>query len=287
MSQSQRKKLKANYLVCLLAVVALLSSAGTMAATSTSKENAKEVVDNKRKNLSLVFEAMTSSNLYTPSSTSRSSSLDLTVAGSYKLDKNYTLSSAFVMSRNLQNSFLTAYDLPITLKHSAISLTKDIEFSPSLTMTLPTTEASREDKTLYTTLDAKGAFNTSVYISKQKIGLSYSAQLKKSFHKYTRDNLNNPNREYTFSNSISASTSLKKFSFAITGAYANNWDYFGTYTPTFAITEVISYDFTKSLTLSFGHTNSGRALGYNGVDSNIELFDGDSSTIFTSLTYVN
>jgi len=62
------------------------------------------------------------------------------------------------------------------------------------------------------------------------------------------------------------------------------WTYRGNQSDSFDMYQELSFPVTKKLTVAVGHDNTGDVLKPNGTDSNVELFNPRSSTIYTYLS---
>jgi hypothetical protein len=94
-------------------------------------------------------------------------------------------------------------------------------------------------------------------------------------------------RNFTYSSSQTLALSYEwpvGISISATLVHRNALTYQSNIRESFEISEELGYEINKTFSVAVGHTNSGNALKANGVDSNIQLMDENSSMVYASGT---
>ena len=78
----------------------------------------------------------------------------------------------------------------------------------------------------------------------------------------------------------------KKLALSIYGSNTNSWTYdFAHKSNTFSLGQSLSYLVGKRISAVVGHENGGNTYGYNGKDLNIDFFNEDQSSFYSSINY--
>ena len=62
------------------------------------------------------------------------------------------------------------------------------------------------------------------------------------------------------------------------------WTYGGNRVDDFELSEELSWQTGSDMSLGIGHSNSGNAQRADGIGSNVEFFDANTSNVFANLT---
>jgi len=258
-------------------------------ATNSSKSQQDSVKASQEKSFSISGLLSRSRNLVDFKDGSRSDSLEVLVIPSFKtaigkLSLRLAFAEDLNDSENTANGFadtIASYSLP-PIKWVQPNFTTSLAFS--LSGVAPTSKVSQKQTQL------RGALSTAVAagISGEtrdygsfSAGLSISAG--RSFHAYEEDINGAVLAQYSSNQILTAGYSIAKFSFDFEFWNRSRWTYQNNVRQNFILSQELGYAVTPNFSVAIGHTNEGSALKANGQESNIELFDEDSSTIYGSL----
>jgi hypothetical protein len=116
------------------------------------------------------------------------------------------------------------------------------------------------------------------------LSISYRPSVGTYFHDYQVTETGSSNPQYSLAQRAILSFSLSdNFSLDLDGSYTRYYSYQGTTWDLFNFDQSISYAFNAYGSVYIGHNNSGSALAPNGRDSNLDLFDDRSSTVYSGL----
>ncbi len=95
------------------------------------------------------------------------------------------------------------------------------------------------------------------------------------------------NNKYILKNELDLDFKLiKNLHFLTTFIYLSGWNYQNTLSNKFKFSEELSYELSSHFALGLGHSNAASALRANGQTSNVSIFDPNTSTLYTALTYL-
>ncbi|MCB0415005.1 MAG: hypothetical protein KDD50_11770 [Bdellovibrionales bacterium] len=251
--------------------------------TSTGSISGNNTLNGNRFKMTTVMEA--NSTLAERSSHLAKVNGSLLLHPSYQLTKNYNLSAAAYITQEAQGATETALtNTVVRLSHRSFKVLKS-NLSPSIALTLPTSEEDRDKNTFQTAISARGVFSMKLI---KGIDLSYLFDIKKNFHEYTQNQEAKFNTEYGLRHFVSVS---KDFTNTITGAvnfaYVTSLDYNGNLKSAFTSGQEIGFNVNKKTFLAFGHRNEGAATKADGVSSNIKIFDENSSVVYSYVKITN
>ena len=117
----------------------------------------------------------------------------------------------------------------------------------------------------------------------------YLPQVIKNFHSYKQNRVGSANIEYTTSHTLVGIWSITdNIYLQPVAGYSQSWTYDGTRrNPGFSASGEIGYSFASGITWGAGWTNAGSFRRFeNGTDQTFELFDNETSTVYTALYWV-
>jgi len=193
----------------------------------------------------------------------------------------YRASVFTLYEQNLKDTTKTGYwiDPAFSFSRSSIELNKYFKFGPSLSLTLPMTDSSKNNTELLYSLGATGT----IYLQNKPLGIdnwniSYYLGYQRNFTKYATSNAGDPvtmqrirqrfNVGYKFTDSLSLGTRFQFDSkYSSEGVVRNDFLHYQTFT--YAINDTVS--------VSLGHTNSGALLNGTNYDNNLKFYDETAS----------
>lgn len=267
----------------------------TKSTTSTNSNNAtqsvktQQVVDASVKPFSISAQLSRSRNLVDFKDGSRSDSIEVLVLPSYKTaNGGVSLRLGYAQDlndpENIANGMTDAVVgfslLPTVWKHTSTSTSLGF----SISGILPTSKVSQKQTQL------KGALSTSMSLGLKtnpetygqfNVGISVSAG--RSFHAFEEDVNGSVLSQYSSNQILSAGYSISDFSMSFEFWNRSRWTYQNNVRQSFIMSQELGYGINPNFSIAIGHTNEGSALKANGQDSNIGLFNEDTSTIYGSL----
>ena len=117
-------------------------------------------------------------------------------------------------------------------------------------------------------------------------GPSFAAAvtLGRNVHAYEENINGKVLNQYSSNQSVAVGYAISDWSMSATFINRSRLTYQGNTKSTFEIVEELGYALNDSFALAIGHTNSGASLKPNGSDSNIELFNENSSVVYGTLS---
>jgi len=203
----------------------------------------------------------------------------------YSISRSVTLSSALAFTKDLEG------DQEFTIEDPEVSLGYQKKLNPYLVFgsdlgvaIAVNPDSIRNDSLIFATSLSPALTLDFSRFGASGLSLTNAMAFTKAFHEFRTKASGPSNIEYALSEALVLSYRfLEKFSVSATGAYAFGWTYAGVLNQSFKVKESLGYQITDVLAAAIGHSNSGRSFLENGVDSNISIFNGESSTVYGSL----
>lgn len=134
----------------------------------------------------------------------------------------------------------------------------------------------------------QGALSGAVGFSVTPIdnGFSYGARVTagRNFHPYSENINGSVLNQYSSNQGVNVGYTYGNWDLSVSFTNMTRWTYQGNTRSVFDLSEELSYAVNQSFSLAVGHTNSGSNLRPNGMDSNISLFNENSSIIYGTLS---
>ena len=290
--------MKLNVLVTLLVctVLMLVSSISATASTTpetnnTSTTQTKTEKAPAPKSFGLSMEISRSTSLVDFKDGSRSDGLDIVIVPSVSAF-NGKISAQLAYSQNLRNQYSQTEndfaDVPVTYAFKAIPLSwvdgKNTRFSYSVTAVVPVSKYSRIKDELQTALSGRVGLSLAP-AEDDGFGASVGVTLGRNFHTYEEDINGSVLNQYSSNQSLGIEYTMGSWNVGVDFVNRTRLTYKGNTKSTFELTEEIGYSVNDNFSLALGHTNAGSTLKANGVDSNVELIDENSSVIYGTIGF--
>lgn len=259
----------------------------TPASNSTSTTQAKTEKTPEPKIFGLNLEISRSTSLIDYKDGSRSDGLDIVVVPSVKAF-NGKISAQLAYSQNLRNQYSQTEndfaDVPVTYAFKAIPLNwMNTSFSYSVTALVPVSKYSRIKDELQTALS--GRVGLSMAAEGNGFNASAGITLGRNFHKFEEDINGAVLNQYSSNQNLNLGYVLSNWSASLIFVNRSRQTYKGNTKSSFELSEEIGYSVNDNFSLALGHTNAGSTLKANGLDSNIELIDENSSMIYGTIGF--
>ena len=281
-------------LVCTVSMLVSSISASASTTTATNNSSSTNVTAEKKptpKTFGLALEISRSRSLIDFKDGSRSDGLDILIVPSVAAF-NGKISTQLAYSQNLRNQYSQTEndfaDLPVTYAFKALPLawadSMKTNFVYSITAVVPVSKYSRIKDELQTALSGRVGLS---FTPADGEGFSATAGLTlgRNFHTYEEDINGSVLNQYSSNQSLGIEYSLSNWSVGVDFVNRSRLTYKGNTKSTFELTEEIGYSVNDNFSLALGHTNAGSTLKANGVDSNIELIDENSSVVYGTIGF--
>lgn len=214
----------------------------------------------------------------------KENSVSILIAPSYKINDLLTTSGRITINQdNYGQHETTASDATLGLAIRGFVLSEHFKTSHSLGTIIPVSDKSVKTDRLQGSI----AVTNGITYSNDYFDLSYRLGLTRFFHEFKQNANGSPNIQYRLSQAIElkaplfteklyATTSL---AYRIARTY-RDFERFG-----FIYDADLNYDFTEKLAANIGTSNDGSALKANGVDSNIQAYNEDTSVYRIGVSY--
>jgi hypothetical protein len=267
----------------------LTSTADVMppaAVASTSTTSISEVpTAPAEKRLGLALSLITKSSLHKTDDLDRSGTTALWFGPSVALTEKLEVAGLVVYTRDFEdraepNAISNA---KLMLSHTPIPLMLNLKFKPLAAIRLPTNREAREDDRLRMGFSIEPA----LVLETRRLTTSYRLLIAKNIHDETLDREGSPNIEWNYSHLLKLSYKLtERVSFSVGGEHIASKTYRNFDRSKFDVSEEINVDAGQGFSIDLGHSNSGDALKPNLNDSNIALYNDQSSVLYLGVNYV-
>lgn len=233
------------------------------------------------------FGCSRSTNLVDYKDGSRFDGLDSFYGLRYGLNSDYALglSSAFSKNLNSLESELSFSDVQLNLSKNAVALGDFLTWNQSLSWTVPTSKDSLQNRSLQSALGMNVNFNLNPKYLFKNLNLSAFVSVNRNFHKYETSLTGQMNNAYSLGKGVNLSYDIMpKLNFTSSFSLRNNWSYYNNRQDYFGINEEINFQIIPHWSMALGHSNNGETLKPDGVNSNIQIMDPNSSMVYTSST---
>lgn len=241
----------------------------------------------KRRAWGLSTSMTASSDFYDTQDSSHNSDASFEVAGTYKWNARWASALSLVAAKGFnQEQKLSVEDGILSTTFKAGSLAQDLALNLSAQTLLPISEESRQRSTLTVLTVGAGIVYDLIHIGLKHAAATYTFYLGRGFHRFATGPGGSSNRAYSVAQKLGLNWEITPaFSLALSFQHGNHWTYEGNLKQNFTAAEEFNYQANKKLSFSLGHKNGGDVLRANGADSNIELFNGATSVIYSSVAY--
>lgn len=227
---------------------------------------------------------------------SRSDSMEILVLpslstpiGSFSIKETFSqnLNNADDVEAGFSDASVTYAPKPIDWEWSPPYV---LVLKPSMTALVPFSKISVKKNQMQTALIAGLSFGIRPDISPaglavQKEGawdVSIGLTAGKNFYPYEEDINGQPLNAYSSNQSLTMAYTISDWSFSVELVHRSRWTFQGNTKASFVASEEIGYSLTKNFGLAIGHTNDAAAMKANGVETNYNLVDDNTSTVYIS-----
>jgi hypothetical protein len=213
----------------------------------------------------------------------REQSSDFGLALNAKINERNSFNMIYEASQDLKGE--RKFTLGDAVWIHSLRLNKELRstnYTLSDFITIPLSEDSQKNTELYTRIGAGPGVSTDLSKYIRGLVLSYSISGSILFHKYeTAATKGTSNSHYTLGNKFIIAYSLtERLSLGLDNRYSRSYTYQGNTKDNFIFDQSISYSASKNVGLSIGHNNKGNALAINGADSNVDIYNERTSTVY-------
>lgn len=270
-----------------LCLGALLLSGSAWAQGSTSTQQTFVVIPKVEKTWSMSANLSRATSLYNYQDGTQTESADSLVTASYKIFKNYSLSTIVAYSNDLRKSESSDWDdTPVRLAVSPWAISQTLYFSPSYFIVVPTSKDSSVRQSMHLAAGAGLGFGFNEGILIPGLALRTSLSLSRLFHEYETALDGKVNSQYSSKQSISGVYSLKKFSLTLEVLHRNSMTYQGNLKEAFEHTEELSFAVSDHFSLAVGHGLHGSVYKANAQDTNLSLINENDSKVYGAVSAI-
>lgn len=219
---------------------------------------------------------------------SRSDSMDYMVSPSLKVSFG-TFSTVLAYSQDLRNVYDKRAsdwaDIPLSFAFKPTTWKMNDSFNGritySLTATIPNSQTSVKKDQLQTSLSGKIGFALTPATEGFSVAVGISAG--RNFHAYEEDINGSVLNQYSSNQNLSLGYSIGDWSVGADFVNRTRWTYKGNTKSAFEISEEIGYSINDNFSAAIGHSNAGSTLKANGTDSNIDIYNENTSMVYGTL----
>jgi len=243
--------------------------------------------------LSGQFQVSRSTNLVDFQDGTRSDSIEFLLAPSLKTPiGNFSLKQSY--AENIKDSEDTANgfsDTSVSYNRGsydwAWSSPYILTMTPSVSVVVPISQVSVKKNQLQGAVSAGLSFGIKPDQLVQADGtwsLMMGLTAGRSFHAYEQDINGAVLNRYSSNQTLAVGYSIGDWRFSVQLLNRLRWTYQGNLkTPSFVASQEIGYSINDHFNLAVGHTNEASAMKDNGVDSNYNLVDEKTSTVYGTI----
>lgn len=229
-----------------------------------------------------------STNLVDYQDGSRGDSIDYSFNPSMKTSFG-RFATSVAYSQNLRDQYSSTAsdwsDVPLIFSFKPktfIWLERNAKLQYSITAVVPVSQYSVKKDQLQTALSGKISFSL-MPSDGNGFGIITGVSLGRSFHSYEEDINGSVLNQYSSNQNAGISYSFNDWSFSADFVNRTRWTYKNSVKSSFEISEEIGYSINPNFSTAIGHTNAGATLKANGADSNIDLYNENTSIVYATL----
>jgi len=273
--------IKAITILVILFMSLLLFAQENTSTMSADLEEAKKTSDRYH----IVLSLSGSSNLYKENSLDREASTDLDMIPSVYLGQGFSLSGRAIVSKEETGARETSVsNAKVTLKKEGPKLGRDWATAFGVTGTAPTNELTRKQDRF----QGGGGASANIKGQLRKVEISYTLGFNQNSHEFTTNALGDANIQRTLTNELVLSYEfIKNWSLGISGYYRQGYTYSGFERQNYGNEIALGYTVAKNWEISAGIGNEGGAFKANGTESNIKVYDQNTTVVQAAVTFTN
>jgi hypothetical protein len=226
-------------------------------------------------------------NFYNEQDYNKIHSTDLSLTAKYTKDNfNYSLGLSLSQQNNLQqDTTLANTNLSMASKPFDAFFETPWQASYGVSLTLPTDQEQKRSTRYNGSFGLRGSLTRSLSLLNLPIDILYSLSGSKNFHEYDLNAEGRPLTEYSLKNRLGLDLSFtEKFSLSLLFDYINGLTYRQHAREKFATNLEIGYQLSKKISASLGIATDGSAKKANDFDSNISVFNANTSIVHSGVS---
>ena len=263
-----------------------------MVASFTSIDNIDHVmatkVDGSKSAFSGSVSATYSQSLVDHEDGTKAASNTISASLSAALSENYTLSGQISATQDVNDQESDqangVSDLGISLAQKRVQLADWLKGGFNISSTLPVSKYSREYQGFQGSIGASYSFSLTDEVLAKGFKTGISIGGSRNFHEFETDASGRILNPYSMKESLSTSYEIKDFSISFDFLHRHAWNYKGSVSEAFELSQELGYSVTPQWGVALGHSNAGSWLAPNGRDSNLKLINEDDSIIYGSMS---
>jgi hypothetical protein len=280
-----------NSLKAVSILVILFMSLLLFAQTNTSSLKLEPTEAEKRADrYHITMGLQEGSNLYKEESTDRDMETQLELIPSAYLGRGFTLSADTIITRQeagsgklgASNTDLSNTKIILTKEGPAIN--RDWGTAFLMGGTAPTNQENRDQESY------QGGASLGAKLSGQikYVAITYTISGTRNFHGYTLTADGDPNVQYVLGHKLTIDYEfIEKWTLSFIGAYKDGWTYKNFDHQSYTNEIDLGRQIGKYWTLSAGISNEGGAFKANGTESNIKVYDQNTTVVQAAVTFTN
>jgi hypothetical protein len=213
--------------------------------------------------------------------------LEYVVDPSIKLGSDLKLTGRLILDQSLTGNRETLLQNgSLTLRHSGAQLTSFIRLSPAVGVGLPLSKRAFRQESLILGTNA----GARMILDGGKTGFTAMIDVtgSRSIHQFETATTGQSNTSWGISNRFLVEYAFfRKLALSADFVRTARVTYAGHFVNQFDFTQELSYQAWPLLAFAIGHNNSGATLKANQLDSNVAIFNENSSAVYASVTLTN
>lgn len=262
----------------------MAQTASTAAASNSSSIKKTDAISKQDKRFFLEVGLEKSSNLRSEDSRDLDASTGIALSPSWEISKRFTLTGKVgVDKQEVGPKDTLISDSTLGLNIKGYKFNQNFSMLHILSGLIPTSKKSQEVDHLQSAV----SLGNRLVLDSRYGKFSYTLGMRRNFHEFVLNVDDSPNLEYILSHRILMDVPLiGDFSLSGDFIYRNAWTYRNFERQSFSFAVDLGYAVTETFSVYVGTTNEGSALKANGKDSNLDLYNENSSVIRAGVTYV-
>lgn len=278
-------------LLGIIATALVTSSAFANNSNNKSKNASSTTVTTQApkketKVFSGLFNISRSTNLYDFQDGSRKDGMDYMFRLGMVLTEDYSASAQGAYSQDLKDStYNDVSDISLNVSRKATKLGNYFLLGYRVGAIIPTSKDSHKRQNLITALSTGLNMGVNPERLIQGLSISGSISLGRNIHQYETAIDGRVNSQYTSGQSLSIGYEFNSgVSLSASFVHKNSLSYQNVLRDAFEISQELGYQINPTFAVAIGHSNGGSSLKANGLDSNVELINENSSVVYASGT---
>lgn len=267
---------------CLIAAAVAALTVVSDSTLATTNQLTTELTSVKKLRVTALLQAI--STLHKNEQNGRQSSGRIVLSPSYQLSPDYRAILTGSLIQNLDEERKTQFsNTKLSISRQPLALTPDTALVLSAGGRLPTNEDDRRDNTFNGSILFEPQAFTEWNLRGFRFTTIYALSAIKNFHTYSRNHVGQGNMSYSVTPYLGFETYLaKNLVLTIDGDVSFARTYDDSPRTLFSLGQSLTFD-QKGWSATIGHTNAADAFTYNGTDSNVRLFDDNTSAVYGQL----